>query len=193
MPDVETGPQKVALRYTARGSELRNDMIAVMRWNSTNREFLMSAGVYLAKSSGELRLSSSDPFEQPELDYHLLDHPYDLSRMRDAVRMHIEFGRHAAYKGILKELIDPLPEDLESDSTLDNWLLRRAHTMHHISCTAKMGPDSDPMAVVDQYGRVRGIDGLRVADISIMPDCPRANTNSAAILIGERIADFMRS
>jgi len=193
MPDVETGPQKVALRYTARGSEFRNDMIAVMRWNSTNREFLMSAGVYLAKSSGELRLSSSDPFRQPELDYRLLDHPYDLSRMRDAVRMHIEFGRHTAYKGILKELIDPLPEDLESDSTLDNWLLRRAHTMHHISCTAKMGPDSDRMAVVDQYGRVREIDGLRVADISIMPDCPRANTNSAAILIGERIADFMRS
>ena len=48
MPDVEVGPQKVALRYTARDSELRNDMIAVMRWNSTNREFLMSVGLYLA-------------------------------------------------------------------------------------------------------------------------------------------------
>jgi len=192
MPDIETGPQKVALRYTARGSELRNDMIAVMRWNSTNREFLMSAGIYLAKASGELRLSSKDPFEQPELDYHLLDHPYDLSRMRDAVRMHIELGAHPAYKGILKELIDPLPADLETDGSLDDWLLRRVGTMHHISCTAKMGPDSDPWAVVNQYGQVRGIDCLRVADISIMPDCPRANTNLAAILIGERIADFMR-
>ena len=75
MPDVLTGPQKTALRYTAKGSELRNDMIAVMRWNSINREFLMSAGLYLAKAAGELRLVSADSHVQPELDYHLLDHP----------------------------------------------------------------------------------------------------------------------
>ena len=106
--------------------------------------------------------------------------------------MHIEFGAHPAYKGILKELIDPLPADLETDGSLDDWLLRRVSTMHLISCTARMGPDSDPGAVVNQYGQVRGIDCLRVADISIMPDCPRANTNLVAILIGERIADFMR-
>ncbi|MDA0596419.1 MAG: GMC family oxidoreductase N-terminal domain-containing protein [Chloroflexi bacterium] len=193
MPDVEVGPQKVALRYTARDSEFRNDMIAVMRWDSTNREFLMSVGLYLAKASGEMRLVSSDSHVQPELDYHLLDHPYDLERMRAGVRMHLEFGEHSAYKGILKEVIDPLPADLESDQTLDNWLLRSAATMHHISCTARMGDESDPMAVVDQYGRVHGIEGLRVCDLSIMPDCPRANTNSPAMTIGERIADFMKS
>jgi len=191
MPDVLQGPQKTALRYTARGSELRNDMIAVMRWNSVSREFLMSAGLYLAKASGEMRLVSSDPHDQLFLDYNLLDHPYDLSRMREAVKMHIEFGKHEAYKPILEELIDPLPHHLENDDTLNEWLLANAHTMHHVSCTAKMGPDSDPMAVVDQYGRVKGVDGLRVCDLSIMPDCPRANTNSPAMMIGERIAEFM--
>jgi choline dehydrogenase-like flavoprotein len=56
-----------------------------------------------------------------------------------------------------------------------------------------MGAASDPMAVVNQYGQVHGIAGLRVADLSIMPDCPRANTNSPAIMIGERIADFMKN
>ena len=192
MPDVLTGPQKTALRYTAKGSELRNDMIAVMRWNSVNREFLMSAGLYLAKAAGEMRLVSADSDVQPELDYHLLDHPYDLSRMRDAVRMHIEFGKHPAYHGILKELIDPLPTDLDCDESLDHWLLFNAHTMHHISCTAQMGVESNPMAVVNQYGQVHGIKGLRVADLSIMPDCPRANTNSPAMTIGEKIADFMK-
>ena len=55
-----------------------------------------------------------------------------------------------------------------------------------------MGPASDPMAVVDQYGRVHGLDNLRIADASIMPDCIRANTNATTIMIGERIADFMR-
>jgi choline dehydrogenase len=106
--------------------------------------------------------------------------------------MQIEFGKHPAYEGILQKLTDPLPVDLESDESLNNWLLINAGTMHHVSCTAKMGPESDPMAVVDQYGQVHGIEGLRVADISIMPDCPRANTNAPAIMIGERIADFMR-
>jgi len=191
MPDVETGPQKTALRYTAKGSELRNDMITVMRWNSPNREFLMSAGLYLAKAAGELRIVSNDSHQQPELDYHLLDHPYDLERMRAGVRMQIELGKHPAYKGILKELKDPLPADLESDESLNQWMLSRASTMHHISCTARMGDESDPMAVVNQYGQVHGIEGLRVADLSIMPDCPRANTNSPAITIGERIAEFM--
>jgi choline dehydrogenase len=191
MPDVETGPQKTALRYTARGSELRNDMITVMRWNSLLREFMMSAGLYLAKASGELRLVSADSHVQPELDYHLLDHPYDLERMRAGVRMQIELGEHPAYHGILKDLKDPLPEHLESDETLNEWMLIRASTMHHISCTAKMGDESDPMVVVNQYGQVHGIQGLRVADISIMPDCPRANTNAPAMMIGERIAEFM--
>ena len=153
----------------------------------------MSAGLYLAKASGELRLASGDSHRQPELDYHLLDHPYDLSRMRDAVHMQIEFGKHSAYRGILKELIDPMPNDLESNESLDKWLLSRASTMHHVSCTARMGAASDPMAVVSQYGQVHGIEGLRVADLSIMPDCPRANTNSPAIMIGERIADFMKN
>jgi choline dehydrogenase len=54
-----------------------------------------------------------------------------------------------------------------------------------------MGPDSDPMAVVNQHGQVHGIEGLRVADASIMPDCIRANTNLTTIMIGERIADWI--
>ena len=56
-----------------------------------------------------------------------------------------------------------------------------------------MGPASDPMAVVDQYGRVHGLDNLRIADASIMPDCIRANTNATTIMIGERVADFLKA
>jgi choline dehydrogenase len=193
MPDVDTGPQKTALRYTAQSSELRNDMITVMRWNSPLREFMMSAGLYLARAAGEIRIISSDSHVQPELDYHLLDHSYDLERMRAGVRMQIELGKHDAYKGILKELKDPLPPDLESDNSLNQWMLSRASTMHHISCTARMGTADDPMAVTNQYGQVHGFEGLRIADLSIMPDCPRANTNSPAMMIGERIADFIKA
>ncbi|HEV7989907.1 MAG TPA: GMC oxidoreductase, partial [Candidatus Binataceae bacterium] len=59
--------------------------------------------------------------------------------------------------------------------------------------TAKMGPDSDKEAVVDQYCRVRGVDGLRVVDASVMPNIVRANTNLTCIMIGERVADWMRA
>ncbi|MBS57422.1 MAG: mycofactocin system GMC family oxidoreductase MftG, partial [Chloroflexi bacterium] len=65
-------------------------------------------------------------------------------------------------------------------------------TGHHVSCTAKMGPKSDPMAVVDQYGKVHGISGLRVVDASIMPECVRANINVTTMAIGERISDFIK-
>jgi choline dehydrogenase-like flavoprotein len=55
-----------------------------------------------------------------------------------------------------------------------------------------MGPESDPMAVVDQYGKVYGVTGLRIADASIMPDCVRANTNVTTMAIGEHVSDFIR-
>ena len=70
-------------------------------------------------------------------------------------------------------------------------MLREVTHTNHISGTCKMGPASDPLAVVDQEGRVHGLDGLRVADASIMPDCVRANTNATAMMIGERMADLM--
>jgi choline dehydrogenase-like flavoprotein len=56
-----------------------------------------------------------------------------------------------------------------------------------------MGPDSDSMTVVDQFLKVKGVDGLRVADASVMPDCIRANTNATTIMIAERLADFIKS
>ncbi|MCI0848622.1 MAG: mycofactocin system GMC family oxidoreductase MftG, partial [Chloroflexi bacterium] len=65
-------------------------------------------------------------------------------------------------------------------------------TSHHISGTCKMGPDSDSMAVVDQFCHVRGVDGLRLADASVMPDCIRANTNATVIMIGEKVADWIK-
>ena len=71
-------------------------------------------------------------------------------------------------------------------------MMRNVRTSHHISSTCKMGPDSDPLAVVDQYAQVHGLEGLRVADASIMPDCIRANTNATSMVIGERVSDFIR-
>ena len=93
---------------------------------------------------------------------------------------------------MIDERVYPEYSDLESDEALDLWIKRYVGTGHHISCTAKMGPSSDPMAVVDQYGKVYGAEGLRVVDASIMPECVRANINVTVLMIGERVADFIK-
>jgi choline dehydrogenase len=99
---------------------------------------------------------------------------------------------HEAYQDIVAARLEPSDQALVSDEALDNWLLHRVTTTQHISGTCKMGPASDPLAVVDQHCRVHGLTGLRVADASVMPDVIRANTNATTIMIAERVADFIR-
>ena len=94
---------------------------------------------------------------------------------------------------MLGEKLEPADDVLASDDAMDEWMLGTVGTMHHISGTCKMGPASDEYAVVDQRLRVHGVEGLRVADCSIMPDCVRANTNVTAMMIGERLAELIKS
>ena len=194
---------QMALRYTAEGSDLRNDIQVLMQSFATERinrggdrmeplGIRMVGILNLAMSSGELRLTSRDPNEQPSLEYRYLEDEFDRKRLRDAVRTCVKFGEHPGFKDIIEERTEPTDDELASDDALDVYLRREVTTGQHISCTCKMGPDSDPMAVVDQYGRVRGIEGLRIADASIMPNCVRANTNVSTMMIGEHIADFIR-
>jgi len=153
----------------------------------------MTSGIYLAAGAGELRLESADPAVQPILDYNYLKEESDVRRLRESVRICVELGEHESFKDIIQERIAPTDAELESDDALDEWIQRVVTTSQHISCTCKMGPSSDPMAVVDQYGKVHGLEGLRVVDASIMPDCIRANTNVTTLMIGERVSDFIQN
>ncbi|MGI9624112.1 MAG: GMC oxidoreductase, partial [Acidimicrobiales bacterium] len=101
-------------------------------------------------------------------------------------------SRHPAYSPLLGERLMPSDNELASDDALDRWMQTHATTQHHSSGTCKMGPSSDPSAVVDQYCRVHGLQGLRVVDASVMPNVVRANTNATAIMIGERVAAMMQ-
>ena len=194
---------QVCLRYTAERSDLRNDIMVFMNSFATERVntggarmdgmgVRMNGLLDLAVGSGELRLTSTDPNVQPFLDYNYLQEEFDRRRMREMVRLCIKLGEHEDFKNILTERLQPTDADLASDDALDAWLRREATTGQHISCTCKMGQASDPMAVVDQHGRVHGLEALRVVDASIMPDCVRANTNVTTMMIGERVSDFMK-
>ena len=121
-----------------------------------------------------------------------MENPEDRRRLRDAVRLCARLGENEAFSDIVQERIEPTDEDLADDDALDAFMLRDATTGQHISCTCKMGPASDPMAVVDQYGRIHGMENIRVVDASIMPNCIRANTNVTTMTIGERVAEFIK-
>ncbi|MCH8222610.1 MAG: GMC family oxidoreductase N-terminal domain-containing protein [Chloroflexi bacterium] len=194
--DPDAPRYQVILRYTAENSPLRNDMQIVMisfasEPVATGGDGRTSEGIAIfpvlnkAVGKGEIRLGSADPTVQPLLDYNFFAEEEDRRRFRDGLRLCLSLGEHESFKDIIEARTSP------SDEALDRWFMTYARTCHHISGTCKMGPAGDPEAVIDQYGRVYGVEALRVADVSIMPDCVRANTNATAMMIGERMADFI--
>ncbi len=210
---VEMRPARggVLLRYTAPGSGWRNDMSISMgafvterlTWSdarsraqsgerSAPRRLEMMVALLLPVGSGELRLLSDDPQAQPFLDYNYLADPFDRQRLRAGVRLCLELAEHDDLKESIGPRLEPAAADLASDAALDEWLLRQVTTYSHISGTCKMGPGVDPMAVVDQYGKVHGLDGLRVVDASIMPNLVRAPINPTVLMMGEKIAALIR-
>ena len=130
-------------------------------------------------------------YDPPYLDYNYLQEEFDRDRLRKGIRKVVELETHPAIQELIEERITPTDEELASDDALDAWLMKYTGTSHHISCTCKMGPASDEMAVVDQHGKIHGLQNIRVVDASIMPDCIRANTNATTIMIAEKIADYV--
>ena len=198
VPQDPNGMRALRLRYTATGSDTPNDMILSPASLNTvvrddNPAHTVNCGLYLAAGKGELRLVSADPQAPPTMDYRYLEEDWDRERLREAVRLCVSFLQHGAYESVIEEITAPTPADLESNDTLDAWLRRNISTSYHISGTCKMGPDNDPMSVVDPHLRVRGVSNLRIADASIMPDVVRANTNVTTMMIAERVSDFIKS
>ena len=201
-----TGPRmQSGLRYTAGGSQLRNDMQIFPYnfggptsgdplggdWKFREPGLRLTCMLQAAFSAGELSLASAEPHDKPHLSYRYLEDPRDLQRLREAMRICQRLLAHPALEPLIKGWLAPTEENLASDEALDTWLIQNVNTTYHTSGTCKMGPGSDPMAVVDQYGRVKGLQGLRIADLSIAPDVVRANTNATAIMIAERVADWI--
>ena len=204
MPPNSEAMIPVLLRYTIEGSKTREDMyISVISLDPAylpadvpvSRDehcFTIYVSIQNALSAGELRLKSKDPHVHPSLDYRYLSDDWDVTRMREAIRLAVRLSQRPEFNDVIVERISPRDEDLTSDETLDNWLLRNTTTQYHSAGTCKMGPASDPLAVVDQYCRVHGLEGLRVVDASVMPDVIRANTNCTTIMIAERVADMIK-
>ncbi|MFD3309529.1 mycofactocin system GMC family oxidoreductase MftG [Streptomyces sp. NPDC058694] len=152
--------------------------------------FLVS--VQTPRLSGRMRTRSADPAMPPSLDYGYLAAAEDRRRMREAVRVTAELAGTTDFGEVSGGLLDPVAEVLNDDRLLDEWVLGHLGTSHHTCGTVPMGPADDPRAAVDPYGRVHGVDGLRVADTSILPTAPLRGPAATAVLIGELVAEAVR-
>lgn len=143
------------------------------------------------KSRGEVRLRSANPADKPLVSPNLLKDPADMAAMIAGQRFFVRAFQTGPLAERIKRIAIPDPAALD-DATLGQHCRRFVKTNYHPASTARMGADGDPMAVLDAKMRVRGIEGLRVADMSAVPDINAGNTNAPAMMLGDRCAAFVR-
>ncbi len=141
------------------------------------------------KSRGEVRLRNADPAAAPLFRANFLSHPDDVATLVRAVRLARRILKAPSLARFVEAELLPGENAPDDDTTLEAHVRRYAKTVYHPAGTCRMG--SDLNAVVDPKLRVRGVDGLRIADASIMPKLVRGNTNAPTIMIAERAADFI--
>ncbi|MGI8792163.1 MAG: GMC family oxidoreductase [Acidimicrobiales bacterium] len=184
------------LRYTAPGSEHRNDLqIEPLTFAGRAAPgaalFGIAAVLEHTYGRGQVRLASADPSEGPLIEPHFGEDERDNSRLAACLLDTVRFLEAAPIADLVEEVHFPrLPLTLDGAMAI---VAKRAGSGYHPCGTCRMGPEGDAGAVVDQYGRCHTVDGLVVADASIMPEVPRANTNLTAIMIGEMVGEWVRT
>jgi choline dehydrogenase len=150
--------------------------------------FTIRVGPVNPTSRGEITLRSANPTDKPKIQANYLQSDFDIRTMIDGIRLTRDIVGQKAFNRYRGKELAPGPE-VHDDAALTRWLRATAMTTFHPVGTAKMG--NDPMAVVDSQLKVHGIEGLRVADASIMPIISSGNTNAPAIMIGEKCAELI--
>jgi choline dehydrogenase len=155
----------------------------------TVKGFTSAATLVDVASRGRLRLKSSNPLWKPEIDPAYYSDPADLEAMMAGLRDLIEIGKSGPLRRFLDKPFLPATHDLD-DEALNEHVRHNTQTLYHPVGTCAMGTGEH--AVVDPALKVRGVDGLRVVDASVMPVVPRGNTNAPTIMVAEKAADLIR-
>lgn len=150
--------------------------------------FTLHACQLRPESRGEIRLASADPFADPLIDPKYLSAETDVRTMRDAVKICREVASKPAFDRYRGPEFAP-GADVRTDAEIDAWIRRTGETIYHPVGTARMGVDD--RAVVDGTLTVRGVEGLRVVDASVMPTLVGGNTNAPTIMIAEKASDMI--
>ncbi len=159
------------------------------RENVKGYGFSLHACVLRPESRGTVRLGSKKASDAPVIDPNFLDDDRDIAVLREGIRLSHRIADAPPLQAF--EPTDRHPVDLNDDEALDEMIRNRADTVYHPVGTCRMGSDDD--AVVDPTLKFKGLDGLWIADASIMPKIVSGNTNAPSIMIGERCADFVKA
>jgi len=152
--------------------------------------FQAHVGPMRSKSRGWVRLRSPEPSAKPEIRFNYMSHPDDWEEMRACVRLTREIFAQAPFDPYRGEELQP-GAHVTDDAAIDAFIRDKVETAYHPSCSCRMGRADDPMAVVDPETRVIGVEGLRVADASIMPSITTGNLNAPTIMLAEKASDHI--
>jgi choline dehydrogenase len=203
--DQTTPFLQTILRTTAKGSERFNDLQYYMVSHFDldpfpDLQMLAGGEVILGvmvvdqqpESRGRMRLRSTDPAEGPDVDLNFLSTPRDMDKLVDAVRTCWELANHPGIRELGEGFIVVNERLIGNDAMVRQYIKQSLDSGYHPVGTARMGTAGDEGAVVDERLRVHGTENLYLADASVMPNIINCNTNLTSIMIGERMADWLR-
>jgi choline dehydrogenase len=144
------------------------------------------------RGAGRIHFPSADPRVRPVVDSQLLAHPDDRALAIDAMRRAYALAEQPALRALATHFW-PRERVLRDSSEIERWVVRALDSGYHPCGTVPMGPDGSSDAACDGRGHVRGVQGLLVADASLMPTIPSANIHLATLMIAERIAEWLEA
>ena len=150
--------------------------------------YQLHASLNQPKSRGQVTLNSSNPYNHPKIKFNYLENDYDLKETIKCIHVARKILSQNSMKPFAGKEIGP-GENAETDKDIEHYIRSKSETAYHPSCTLKMG--TDDMAVVDEKLKIYGLQNIRVADASIMPEITSGNLNAPTLMIGERASDFI--
>ncbi len=183
------------LRYGSKGSGSVNDMMLQpgSKVNLPRVDFPLVSimcAVNQSRGIGSIHFRSAKPGGKPVIDSRLLEDAEDRSRAVDAMLLAAELAQTTTMKKLAAHFW-PSARVLRDRSRTEAWIRKACDSGYHPCGTVPMGPESDPNAATDSRGHVRGVEGLIVADASLMPKIPSANLHLTVLMMGERFADWI--
>lgn len=176
-PDIEYHFLPAAMRYDGKAA-------------FAGHGFQVHVGPMRSKSRGFVRVKSNDPKASPRILFNYMSHPDDWKEFRSCIRLTRELFVQPSMARYAGSEIQPGP-NVQSDEQIDEWIKQHCESAYHPCGSCKMGAETDPMAVVNPECKVIGIENLRVADSSIMPQVTNGNLNAPSLMIGEKASDHI--
>jgi choline dehydrogenase len=150
--------------------------------------YQLHASLNQPKSRGNIELNTSNPYDHPKIQFNYLEDEYDLNETVKCIHVAREILKQNSMKPYAGKEIGP-GDHAQNEEEIKEYIRSKAETAYHPSCTLKMGVDK--MAVVNEKLKVNGLQNLRVADASVMPEITSGNLNAPTLMIAERAADFI--